>query len=166
MIGARSADNHQGHAVPNRPQAKAGQMTATTKCRNVKKARAMWVSSTDAQVCLKTDWPSVWYFLWPLCGTPWSLEGLRWSCVVLGRDERCNRLDPVALQRRARTAQLDALGRDRLPLCFRNDQIRESPCRCGSLPACAQRAHASVALAGTGKLTGEAPGFASRRLSR
>jgi len=34
----------------NRPQAKAGQMTATTKCRDVKKVLAMWVSSTDAQV--------------------------------------------------------------------------------------------------------------------
>lgn len=30
----------------NRPQAKAGQMTATTKCYNIRKARAMWVSST------------------------------------------------------------------------------------------------------------------------
>jgi hypothetical protein len=33
-----------------RPQAKAGQMIATTKGYDVKKARAMWVSSTDAQV--------------------------------------------------------------------------------------------------------------------
>jgi hypothetical protein len=40
--------NHQGHA--ERPQAKAGQMTATTKCRNVEIVLAMWVSSTDAQV--------------------------------------------------------------------------------------------------------------------
>jgi hypothetical protein len=28
----------------------AGQMTATTNCRNVNKVLAMWVSSTDAQV--------------------------------------------------------------------------------------------------------------------
>jgi hypothetical protein len=33
------------------PHQKAGQMTASTKCCNVKKVLAMWASSTDAQVC-------------------------------------------------------------------------------------------------------------------
>ena len=32
------------------PHHEAGQMTATTKCRNVKIVLAMWASSTDAQV--------------------------------------------------------------------------------------------------------------------
>ena len=32
------------------PHHEAGQMTATTKCRNVDIVLAMWVSSTDAQV--------------------------------------------------------------------------------------------------------------------
>jgi hypothetical protein len=32
------------------PQAKAGQMIATTNCHNVNKVLAMWASSTDAQV--------------------------------------------------------------------------------------------------------------------
>jgi hypothetical protein len=36
-IGARSANNHQGHAVATDREHTAGQMTTTTKCRNVEK---------------------------------------------------------------------------------------------------------------------------------
>jgi hypothetical protein len=37
MIGARSANNHQGHAVATDREHTAGQTTTTTKCRNVEK---------------------------------------------------------------------------------------------------------------------------------
>jgi cell wall-associated NlpC family hydrolase len=37
MIGTRSANNHQGHAVATDREHTAGQMTTTTKCRNVEK---------------------------------------------------------------------------------------------------------------------------------
>src|SRR5674476_436504 len=73
------------------PHYEAGQMTATTKCCNVEIVLAMWVSSTDAQVCKNFCWPFVWYFVWSLDGICWPTKGAEWSRVAFLIALQCGR---------------------------------------------------------------------------